>query len=153
METANQLSPPKGVFCSSGPNQTLVSLQDVGVSWPNRFSVRVDASSSRSSQWQRFHLRYDQGRDGGSRRLRYDYLPAGAEDYESVIHDYTEDLTYTIDRRVGTCRIERGVAIPEVSPTRDPIRFFIRNEAKFIFSPPENAWEYNGLRCKNKKKN
>ncbi|CAF4738921.1 unnamed protein product, partial [Rotaria sp. Silwood2] len=51
METADALAPPKGVFCASGPGQTLVSLKDVGVSWPNRFSVRVDTSTSRSSRW------------------------------------------------------------------------------------------------------
>jgi hypothetical protein len=152
MESSDALSPPQGVFCDSGPGQQLISLSDANVRWPNRFSVRVDASSSRSSQWQRFHLRYDQGREGGSRRLRYDFMPTGAEDFESVIHDYADDLTYTIDRRVGTCKIDRGTAIPDVNPIRDPIRFFIKNEAKFIYSPPEKKWESNGYRCKNTKK-
>ncbi|CAF4028184.1 unnamed protein product, partial [Rotaria sp. Silwood1] len=39
-----------------------------------------------------------------------------------------------------------GVEIPDVSPVSDPIRFFVKNEAQFIFNPPENAWEFNGYR-------
>ncbi|CAF0962698.1 unnamed protein product [Adineta ricciae] len=146
-ESSSQLAPPKGVFCGSGQGQALVSLRDVGAGWPNRFSVRVEASTSRSTEWQRFHLRYDSGRDGSSRRLRYDYTPPGAEDFVSVIHDYANQLTYTIDRRAGSCRINRTVDIPDVSPTRDPIEFFIKNEGRFIFNPPENAWEFNGFRA------
>ncbi len=150
LETASALSPPKGVFCSSGPGQELLSLTDAGIDWPNRFSVRVEASTSRTTEWQRFHLRYDNGRDrdGSSRRLRYDYMPPGAEDYHTVIHDYANDLTYSIDRRVGSCRIRSGIRLPNVDAVRDPIRFFVENEDRFIYSPPEKAWEYNGLRRK-----
>ncbi|CAF3591913.1 unnamed protein product, partial [Rotaria sp. Silwood1] len=146
IETTDALAPPKGVFCASGPGQTLVSLKDVGVSWPNRFSVRVDTSTSRSSRWQRFHLRYDQGRDGGSRRLRYDFMPPGSEDFQSIIHDYSDNLTYIIDQRIGSCKINAGVYIPDVNFIYDPIRFFVKHEAHFIFNPPENAWEFNGFR-------
>ncbi|UJR30727.1 hypothetical protein I4U23_018247 [Adineta vaga] len=146
LETADALAPPKGVFCNSGPGQSLISLRDIGAGWPNRFSVRVEASTSRSERWQRFHLRYDSGRDGNSKRLRYDYAPPGSEDFVSVIHDYANDITYTIDRRAGACHVNRSVDIPDVSPTRDPIEFFIKNEARFIFDPPANAWEYNGFR-------
>ncbi|CAF2621337.1 unnamed protein product [Rotaria sp. Silwood2] len=146
METTDALEPPKGVFCASGPDQTLVSLKDIGVSWPNRFSVRVDTSTSRSSRWQRFHLRYDLGRDGGSRRLRYDFMPSGSEDFQSIIHDYSDNLTYIIDQRVGSCKINAGVYIPDVNFIYDPIRFFVKHEAHFIFNPPENAWESNGFR-------
>ncbi|CAF2467235.1 unnamed protein product [Rotaria sp. Silwood2] len=144
-ETSDALSPPKGVFCEN-PGQTLVSLKDVSVGWPNHFSVRVETSTSRSSRWERFHLRYDQGRDGNSRRLRYDYMPPGAEDFRSVIHDYTDNVTYTIDLRVGSCTITSGVEIPDVSPIRNPIEFFVKHEAYFILNPPENAWEFNGFR-------
>ncbi|CAF3474627.1 unnamed protein product [Rotaria sp. Silwood1] len=146
MESSNDLSPPKGVFCASGPGQNLVSLKDAGVGWPNHFSVRVETSTSRSSRWERFHLHYDQGREGASRRLRYDYMPPGAEDFQSVIHDYTDNMTYIMDLRVGSCKINNGVEIPDVSPVSDPIRFFVKNEAQFIFNPPENAWEFNGYR-------
>ncbi|CAF1456183.1 unnamed protein product [Rotaria magnacalcarata] len=146
LESATALSPPKGVFCYSGPGQDLVTLKDVGVEWPNHFSVRVDASTSRSAKWQRFHIRYNQGREGESRRLRYDYMPPGSEDFESVIHDYNDNLTYTIDRRVGSCKISAGVRTSPVSAISNPILFFIIHEARFIFSPPEKAWEYNGLR-------
>ncbi|CAF0870687.1 unnamed protein product [Rotaria sordida] len=146
METADALSPPKGVFCASGPGQTLISLKDAGVIWPNHFSVRVETSTSRAPRWERFHLRYDQGRESGSRRLRYDFMPPGAEDFQSVIHDYTNNLTYIMDLRVGSCKINSGVDIPDVSPIRDPIRFFVKHEARIIFNPPENAWEFNGFR-------
>lgn len=151
LETNDQLSPPKGVFCDSGPGPNLVSLTDYGISWPEHFNVRVETSTSQTARWQKFHLRYSHGREDGVRRLRYDFMPPGAEDYESVIHDYSDNLTYAIDRRVGTCKITRGVDIPDVSPIRDPIRFFVKNEAKFIFSPPQKAWEFNGFRRKRTK--
>ena len=149
LETADALSPPKGVFCDSGSGQNLVSIEDVGVAWPNHFSVRVESSTSRSAEWQRFHLRYSHGREGDTKRLRYDYMPPGSVDFESVIHDYSKNITYIIDRRTGGCKIKNGVAIPDVSPIRDPIEFFVKNEAKFIYNPPAKAWEYNGLRCRN----
>jgi hypothetical protein len=140
IESNDQLTPPKGVFCKS-EGQNLTSLQDRGIGWPNRFSVRVEASSSRSAQWHRFHLRYDRGR-----RIRYDYLPAGSEDYESVILDFRDNLTYTIDRRVGSCKIKRGVGLPEVNPLSKPIEFFIRHEGRFLFREDEKIWEFNGFR-------
>ena len=147
-ESADTLAPPKGVFCKNKDDQNLVSLQDVGIEWPNHFSVRVEASSSRSSEWQRFHLRYNLGRNNSTRILRYDYMPPGSEDFQSIIHDYTAQLTYTIDRRTGSCRITRKIDIPDVSPLRDPIEFFIKHENRLIFNPPQKAWEFNGYRCK-----
>jgi hypothetical protein len=148
MEPTNQITPTKGVYCDDAHPDHLVSLKDVGISWPYRFDVRIEASTSRSAVWQAFHLYYHQGDDTSSSRLRYDYLPQGSENYQSVIHDYTDNLTYIIDRQVGTCKINRGVEIPDVNPLVDPIRFFIKNEAIFIFSPRENAWENKGSRSK-----
>ncbi len=148
VESSDQLAPPKGVFCDSGANQNLISLYDAGIEWPERFSVRVEASSSRSGQWQRFHLRYDNFQERGRRRIRYDYLPPGGEDYQSVIHDYGDNLTFIIDRRTGSCKINRGVEYPDVSPIRDPIGFFIKHERRFIFRERNRVWESNGLRRK-----
>ena len=149
IETATQLAPPKGVFCNAGPGQNLKSLTENGIEWPNRFSVRVEASSSRSQSWQRFHLRYDGGRGpASSKRIRYDYLPPGSEDYESVIHDYGDNLTYIIDRRIGSCRISRGVWARNVNPLSNPIEFFIKHEDKFLDNPDEKIWEFNGYRRK-----
>ncbi|CAF3300199.1 unnamed protein product [Rotaria socialis] len=145
VESAEQLVPPKGVFCNSGVGQQLVSLRDAGISWPERFTVRVEASSSRSADIQKFHLRYDRGRERNTKRIRYDYLPRNGGDYVSVIHDYGTNLTYNIDRRVGTCIIKRGVDFPDVSPTRDPVSFFIKHENELI-SSRDRLWEYNGLR-------
>ncbi|CAF1146888.1 unnamed protein product [Adineta steineri] len=147
VETSVQLAPPKGVFCKTGEGQDLISLSDAHISWSNRFSVRVEASTSLSVQRQGFHIRYDSGRDGSSRRLRYDWQPPGSEDYQSVIHDYGNELTYTIDRRVGSCKIDAGTNIDDVNPGSNPIAFFIKNEAMFLYSPPEKAWEFNGLRA------
>lgn len=143
-----QFSPPRGVFCDNVLPQQLVSLSDVGISWPYRFNVRVEVLTSESSEWQKFHLFYHQGDDESSGRLRYDYLPHGADDYQSVIHDYTDDLTYIIDRRLGTCQINRGVQLPDIDPLVDPIKFFIKNEAYAIMKPPENVWENQGTRRK-----
>ena len=150
IESSEQLIPPKGVFCDSGSDQNLITLQEAGIEWPSHFSVRVEASSSLFSQWQRFHLRYDRGFERGSRRIRYDYMPPGADDFESVIHDYQDNLTYIIDRRYGSCKINRGVELPNVSPIRDPITFFIKYERAIIFSSHEKIWEFNGFRCKRK---
>jgi hypothetical protein len=147
-ELINRITPTRGVFCDGVQQDQLVSLTDVGINWPFRFNVRVEASTSRSVEWQRFHLYYHRGDDDSSSRLRYDYLPQGSEDYQSVIHDYTDNLTYTIDRRIGTCKINRGVEVPDVNPLIDPIRFFIKNEAIFIYRPPEKAWENKRTRCK-----
>ena len=147
-ESSSQLAPPKGVFCSSGPGQNLISLRDAGIEWPARFSVRVEALSSRSTGWQRFHLRYDRGFSGGSKRIRYDYLPPGAEDYKSIIYDFDTNLTYTIDRHLGSCQINSGTEVPDVNPSVNPIGFFIKHENRFVSLPPLNSWESNGYRGK-----
>jgi hypothetical protein len=147
-ETAAALAPPKGVYCNFGADQNLLSLNETGIAWPDHFSVRVDASNSRNDRWERFHLRYTQDEDNVPRRIRYDYMPPNGEDYESVIHDYTHNLTYVIDRRIGSCQIKNGLRHPEVSPIRDPFTFFIYHEGRFIFHPRQKAWEFNGFRCK-----
>ena len=148
IESTDQLAPPKGVFCKNNGSQNLISLEDIGIEWPDHFSVRVEASSSRSSQWQRFHLRYDAGDRRRGRRIRYDYLPPGSEDYRSIIQDFGENLTYAVDLRTGACKIDRLMRTPEVSPTQDPIDFFIRHENRFITNEDRKNWEFNGFRCK-----
>ncbi|CAF1537295.1 unnamed protein product [Adineta steineri] len=146
IESNDQLSPPKGVFCDSGFGQHLISLRDAGIEWPERFSVRVEASTSRSEQWQRFHVRY-QHPERGPRRIRYDYLPPGStEDFQSIIHDFGDNLTYIIDHRVGSCKINRGVEYPDVNPILDPIGFFIKHERRFIYRGRDPIWELNGVR-------
>jgi hypothetical protein len=145
IETPDSLAPPKGVFCSNSESiQNLVSLSEVGVSWPRRFSVRIDVSTSRSSQWQTFHLRIDQNRE--RKRIRYDYVPTGEEDFRTIILDYKDNLTYSIDRQLGSCVITTGTEYPDVSPTRKPIEFFIKHENMLISKPMEKAWEFNGYR-------
>lgn len=147
IESSDELAPPKGVFCDSGFGQNLISLRDAGISWPDRFTVRVEASTSRTGQWQRFHLRYDHP-ERGPRRLRYDYLPPGSEDYQSIIHDFGDNLTYTIDHRLGSCTISGSVSHPDVDPLVDPIGFFIKNERLFVYRERDRIWEFNGYRRK-----
>jgi hypothetical protein len=147
VKTDHYFAPPKGVFCN-GQNENLMTLQDFGIQWPDYFSVRVEASTSRYAEWQRFHLRYHRDRQLGIRRLRYDYLPPGAVDYISIFHDYGDNLTYVIDRHIGICRISRGVEYPDVNPVRDPIGFFIKHENQFIFNSRDRVWDLNGNQCK-----
>jgi hypothetical protein len=147
IETTDQLAPPRGVFCAS-PDQTLIGLGDVPIEWPERFSVRVEASTSRSSLWQRFHLRYDLGRQRGGARYRYDYQPTGSEDYRSVIHDYAVNLIYTIDQRTGSCQTTRLANLSDVSLIRNPIEFFIKYESQLILRSNDKVWEFNGYRGK-----
>ena len=144
IETVEQLAPPKGVFCYNA-GQTLGSLAEIQVNWPDRFSVRVDASSSRSAQWQRFHLRYNR-REGYGRIIRYDYLPPGSQDYRSVIHDYSTNVSYFIDLQTGNCRVRNSLEFFDVSPIRDPIDFFIKHDDIFILNRDDKIWEYNGIR-------
>lgn len=148
IETSDQLSPPKGTFCQNGNDQNLVSLRDLKMVWPDRFSVRVEASTSRSSRWERFHLRYNNGQERGGRIIRYDFLPPGSEDYRSIIHDYAENLTYTVDVRTGACQIARLERMKDVTPFRDPIDFFIKHERRFLFDSDTKRWELNGARRK-----
>lgn len=147
VESADQLAPPRGVFCGSGAGQPLISLERAGMAWPQRFSVRVEASSSRSTNWQKFHLRYETRGERNTKRIRYDYLPTAGADYQTVIHDYGSDLTYRIDRRTGLCKIDRGVGFPDVNPLRDPISFFIKYEED-ILTARGDVWEINGIRSK-----
>ena len=107
----------------------------------------MEESASRSAQWQRFHLRYDHP-ERGPRRIHYDFLPPGSEHYQSIIHDFGDNLTYTIDHSVGTCKITRGTESPDVNPIVDPIGFFIKNERQFIYRERERIWEFNGYRRK-----
>ena len=143
-ETTGALSPPKGVFCSTGPDQNLMSLSDVGIAWPRRFSVRIEVLTSHRSTWQTFHLRLDE--TGDHKRIRYDFMPVGAEDFRTIIVDYKENLTYTIDRQVGSCEIRTSIDYPDVDFTVQPIEFFIKHQNLLISDPPKKAWEFNGYR-------
>lgn len=153
VEGNDALSAPKGVLCQIPNDTSLVSLTEVGIRWPDRFTVRVEATSSRSSRWERFHVSYVSRRSGENPFVRYDFLPEGAEDYRSIIHDEEQKLTYTIDQRRGTCRITRRVPDPDVSPILNPIEFFIKYAEDYIFYPSTGRfWSVNAVRSKNKKK-
>lgn len=145
IEDTSSLSPPKGVFCANS-SENLVSLNDLNIFWPRRFSVRIDALSSRSSRWQSFHLQVLNTQT--SKRIRYDYLPTGGQNFKTVILDYEDDLTYSIDRRSGSCNIIRGTQFPDVNPLTKSIEFFIKHENRFIDQPNEKVWQFNGFRRK-----
>ena len=143
-EDVTALSPPKGVFCSTGADQNLVTLGDIGISWPRRFSVRIEALTTHRSAWQTFHFRLDE--TGDRKRIRYDFMPVGAENFRTIILDYKDNLTYSIDRQVGSCEIRAGTDFPDVDFISQPIEFFIKHQEKLISDPPKKAWEFNGYR-------
>lgn len=147
-ENNDKLAVPKGVFCSSGPDQALISLQSIGIQWPDRFSVGVEVLTSRSSQWQRFHLRHTRSGTDGSSFIQYDYIPIGSEDSQSVLHDYGNNLTYTINRHSGSCQINSGTEFLDVNPIRNPVGFFLKNQQRFMFETSARIWEFSGFQCK-----
>jgi hypothetical protein len=147
LATSNMLAPPKGVFCSNTEgSQNLITPSEVGVFWPLRFSVRIDVSTSRSSTLQTFQFRLHTTEE--RKRMRYDYLPVGAEDFRTVIVDYTDGLIYSLDRQSGLCEITRGTNFSDVNPIVKPIEFFIKYQDSLISNLPKNAWEFNGYRSK-----
>ena len=145
VETSDAFAPPKGIVC---PNlvSDLLSLDDVGIVWPRRYSVRVDALTSRGAGWSAFHLRVDQNDE--RKRIRYDYVPKGANHSQTIIIDYRDQLRYVINRELGSCTIAQGVDWLNVDPIHSPIEFFFNLHDQFIQQPPRNAWEYNGVRSK-----
>lgn len=140
----DQFFPPEGVLCHGASQQSLHALREMGITWPDRFSVRIEASSSRNSLQQRFHLRYEHERD--SRRIQYDFSPDGSDQWQSVIHDYAANVTYTIDRQSGSCKVDRGVEYPDVSPTADPIQFLVKHQHRLMLDTQAKVWTVGAFR-------
>lgn len=145
-QSIDQLLPERTTFCSNGADQNLISLREAKMIWPSRFSVRVQASTSRSNSFQHFRLTFNNGPEHDARIVRYDYLPIGNENYRSLIFDHELNLTFSIDEQAGSCRIERMTHLPDVDPTVDPVGFFIKHERRFLLDLDARLWESNGER-------
>ncbi|CAF4356349.1 unnamed protein product [Rotaria socialis] len=149
METSDFFAPPRGTFC---PNLVpeLVSLSDLGIEWPLRYTIRIDATTSRGIRANPLHLTVDNNPD--TKRARFDYLIDNENNYETVVIDYREQIKYVIDRTRGSCRIVQGVGWPDVNPESKPIEFFLKLKETMLDQPPINAWQYRGVRlCRGSK--
>ncbi|CAF1560284.1 unnamed protein product [Rotaria magnacalcarata] len=149
MESSDFFAPPRGTFC---PNLVpdLVSLSDLGIEWPLRYTVRIDATTSRGVRANPLHLTVDNNPD--TKRARFDYMIDNENNYETVVIDYREQIKYVIDRTRGSCRIVQGVGWPDVNPESKPIEFFLKLKETMLDQPPVNAWQYRGVRlCRGSK--
>ena len=142
---SSTLMKPKGVFCSRGPHDpSLVSFNDTSIFWPNRFSVRIDVSTSRSDAWESFKFYSDRSNDRTI--LRYDYFLKRADILATLILDVTNNLTYTMNQQTGTCHFHRGIKFDDVNPIYRPVDFFVKNEPSFIRNPLVRSWSFDGIR-------
>ncbi|CAF1007362.1 unnamed protein product [Didymodactylos carnosus] len=142
IERADAFSPPRGAFCAGFGDSSLSSLQEQGIVWPKRFSIRIDSTTSQQTRWQTFHLRITQS--DRQRIIRYDYTPL-ANDIESIILDYTNRIKYIIDRQSGSCKIESGINYQPLDATTSPVEFFIKYESLLIHDLTRK-FQFNGIR-------
>ncbi|CAF1632078.1 unnamed protein product [Rotaria magnacalcarata] len=141
--------PPKGIFCNDSiPENELISLEDFNIKFPDKFSVRIDASTTVQQLWHSVHLRYRRSRE--RKLIRYDYTPFdNTQTPMTIIFDDTEDAprAYKIDRRTGSCVIEKFAAINSLlSILHNPIESLIKYENFLISKPPEYFFQHIGSR-------
>jgi hypothetical protein len=142
-------TPPSGIFCENlVPEGELLSLQDIGINFPDKFSVRIDASSTSQLLWHSVHLRY---RSSNERKLiRYDYTPFdNTQNPVKIILDYTKDAprSYKIDRRTGSCIINESIDIIFLtSVLHNPIETLIKYEDLLLANPPHRLFQSIGNR-------
>ncbi|CAF2817251.1 unnamed protein product [Rotaria sp. Silwood2] len=87
------LIPPKSIFCNDLiPTDQLISLQDIGIKFPDKFSVRIDASTSFQQLWHSVHLHYYLTDE--RKLIRYDYTPFDntQNSITSILHNPIETL-------------------------------------------------------------
>jgi hypothetical protein len=149
MITRTDLTPPRGILCKElVPPGELLSLQDYGMVFPNKFSVRIDASTTAQQLWHSVHLRYYASNE--RKFLRYDYTPNdNTQNPRTIILDYTDDAlrSYTIDRRTGSCVINNTVEIIlATSILHNPIETLIKYENLLLSNPPHRLFQYSGER-------
>ena len=146
------LKPPKGVFCADWvPNDQLVSLQDLGLSFPEKFSVWIDVSTSSQRFWRSIQLRYYATKD--RRLIRYDYaIEENFLDPMTMILDLSETVlrSYQINRRTGACLINQSTEIILTrSVLHDPIETLIKYEDFLLTKPKKQFFQYTGQhRCR-----
>ncbi|CAF1199686.1 unnamed protein product [Didymodactylos carnosus] len=99
------VAPPKGIFCKDWmPFYGWVSASNMGIQFSQRFSVRIDMSTSIKQLWRSIHLRYYKLDE--RQLVHYDYTPNDlTRSPLSIIFDYADAslLAYTIDRCIGSC--------------------------------------------------
>ncbi|CAF0809093.1 unnamed protein product [Adineta steineri] len=143
------ISPPSGIFCVNlTAADDLISLQDVGINFPERFSVRIDVSSTSQFLWHSVHLRYLSL--NGQKFIRYDYTPFdNTQNPVTIILDNTDGVqrSYKIDRHTGSCIINDSVEIVLTSSVlHNPIETLIKYESLLLTNPPHHIFQYTGNR-------
>jgi hypothetical protein len=149
MITRTDLTPPRGIFCADLiPSGELLSLQDNGMVFPNKFSVRIDASSTSQQLWHSVHFRYHLSNE--RKLIRYDYTPTdNTLSPITFILDMSDDVlrSYRIDRRTGSCVINDSVEIVlTTSILHNPIEALMKYENLLISNPPHRLFQYTGDR-------
>jgi hypothetical protein len=141
------LIPPKGIFCPDLiPIDKLQSLHDVGMVFPKRFSVRIDASTSAQQLWRSVHLRYHA--TDKRKLIRHDYT----EDDDTpiaIIYDTSSNnsRSYRIDRHTGLCFIDESTEVMLThSVLHDPIGALIKYEDILLTNPFKQFFQYTGQR-------
>ncbi|CAF4864050.1 unnamed protein product, partial [Rotaria sp. Silwood2] len=134
------LIPPKSIFCNDLiPTDQLISLQDIGIKFPDKFSVRIDASTSFQQLWHSVHLHYYLTDE--RKLIRYDYTPFdNTQNSVTMILDYSENASrsYKIDRRTGLCIINESIAMNSLtSILHNPIETLIKYEDILLSNPSE----------------
>jgi hypothetical protein len=147
--TRTDLTPPKGIFCRDLiPIDELISLQDIGMIFPKKFSVRMDVSTTFQQLWQTVHLRYYLKNE--RKLIRYDYTPLDdALNPITMIFDSSPNLSrlYRIDRRTGSCVINESTEIIFMaSVLHHPIEILIKYEDLLLSNPPRRFFQYTGKR-------
>ncbi|UJR27449.1 hypothetical protein I4U23_008738 [Adineta vaga] len=149
MLTSTAFVLPSGIFCEKLiPADDLLSLQDIGINFPEKFSVRIDASSTSQHLWHTVHLRYYSSNE--SKFIRYDYTPFdNTQNPVTIILDYTEgsSRSYKIDRRTGSCIINDSVEIVLMtSILHNPIETLIKYQNLLLTNPPHRIFQSTGSR-------
>ena len=152
MIVKEDLTPPKGIFCEDlVPKTELISLQDVGLIFPAKFSIWIDVSTVIQRYWHAVHLRYYSTQQ--RRLIRYDYTDEeNFLDPMTTIFDLSENFvrSYQINRRTGACLIKDSTEVILVrSVLHDPIETLIKYEDLFLTNPKQQFFQYTGQhRCR-----
>ncbi|CAF0759747.1 unnamed protein product [Adineta ricciae] len=141
---------PGGIFCENlVPADDLSSLQDVGMNFPDRFRVRIDASSTSQLLWHSVNFRYYSSNE--DKFIRYDYTPFdNTKNPVTIIIDYTQGASrsYKIDRRTGSCIINDSVEIVlATSVLHNPIEMLIKYQNLLMTNPPHRMFQSTGSRA------
>ena len=149
MITRTDLTPPRGIFCQNLiPPGELLSLQDSGMIFPEKFSVRIDASTTSQLLWHSAHFRYHASNE--RKLIRFDYTPSdNTLNRKTIIIDMADDIirSYIIDRRTGSCVINDSVDIILSSAIlHNPIEALIKYHGILMIYPSHRAFQYTGNR-------